>query len=248
MTVHDWTQVHAGTFHTFHTSWITELLRQLNGGLLPEGFYAMSEQVAGETGPDVLTLHTASASSETSDAAPCGATALAEAPPRVSFTASLSEDEIYTRKRRSLVIRHVSGDRVVAYLEILSPGNKTSRAALERLLDKAVSVLNQGCHLLVIDLFPPGSFDPEGIHGAIWSQITRADWQQPTDRPLTLAAYTGGLLPRAFVEPIRVGLGLPEMPLFLDEDDYVNVPLEPTYCSAYTTLPQRWRAVLEHGA
>jgi hypothetical protein len=248
MTVHDWTRVHAGTFHTFHTSWITELLRQLNGGLLPDGFYAMSEQVAGETVPDVLTLRTTGPSSETSDSLPRGATALAEAPPRVSFTASLSEDEIYTRKRRSLVIRHVSGDRVVAYLEILSPGNKTSRVALDRFLDKAVSVLNQGCHLLVIDLFPPGSFDPEGVHGAIWSQFTQTDWRQPTDRPLTLAAYTGGLLPRAYVEPICVGLELPEMPLFLDEDDYVNVPLDPTYQSAYATLPKRWRVVLEPGA
>jgi hypothetical protein len=64
-------------------------------------------------------------------------------PPAVSYTASLDEDEIYTRKRRSLVIRHASGDRVVAYLEILSPGNKSGRAALERFLDKAVSVLNR---------------------------------------------------------------------------------------------------------
>lgn len=247
MTVHDWTRVHAGTYHTFHTSWITELLRCLNSGLLPDGFYAMSEQVAGETGPDILTLHATGPASAPASASPRGATAVAEAPPRVSFTASLSEEEIYTRKRRSLVIRHVSGDRVVAYLEILSPGNKTSRAAVDHFLDKAVSVLNQGCHLLVIDLFPPGTFDPAGIHGAIWSQFASSDWQPPPDRPLTLAAYTGGLLPRAYVEPIRVGLELPEMPLFLDEDDYVNVPLEPTYQSAYATLPTRWRQVLDAG-
>ena len=115
MAVHDWTRVHAGTFHTFHTSWITELLRRLNNGLLPDGFYAMSEQVVGDTGPDLVTLHATTLPGGSSDSTAGGATALAEAPPRVSFTASLSEEEIYTRKRRSLVIRHVSGDRVVAY-------------------------------------------------------------------------------------------------------------------------------------
>ncbi|MBM4093173.1 MAG: DUF4058 family protein [Planctomycetes bacterium] len=245
MALHNWTRVPAGTFHTFHTSWITELLRGLNNGLLPEGFYAMSEQVAGETGADVLTLHATPSSGGSTDLPAPGATTLAAAPPKVSFTMSLSEEDICTRKRRSLVIRHASGDRVVAYLEILSPGNKTSRAALERFLDKAVGVLNHGYHLLVIDLFPPGSFDPAGIHGEIWSQFARSDWRQPTDRPLTLAAYTGGVLPRAFVEPVGVGLEMPDMPLFLDEGDYVNVPLERTYRDAHATLPKRWRDVLE---
>ena len=62
---------------------------------------------------------------------------------------------------------------------------------------------------------------------------------------MTLAAYTGGVLPRAYVEPSAAGLEMPEMPLFLDEDDYVNVPLENTYQDAYATLPKRWRDVLE---
>ena len=56
MPMHDWTRVSAGSFHTFHTAWITEIARALNNGVLPDGFYAESEQVAGQTGPDVLTL------------------------------------------------------------------------------------------------------------------------------------------------------------------------------------------------
>jgi hypothetical protein len=99
--------------------------------------------------------------------------------------------------------------------------------------------------LLVIDLFRPGSFDPHGIHGEIWSQFSRAVWKQPEDRPLTLVAYSGGLLPRAYVEPASFGAELPPMPLFLDDDRYVNVPLEPTYNGAYATMPKRWRDVIE---
>ena len=56
MAIHDWTRVTAGTFHDFHGAWISELRRALNGGLLPQDYYAMAEQVAGQTIPDVLTL------------------------------------------------------------------------------------------------------------------------------------------------------------------------------------------------
>jgi hypothetical protein len=159
--------------------------------------------------------------------------------------ASLNEQDVDTRRRRTLAIRHVSGDRVVAYLEILSPGNKSSRAALDCFLDKAVAVLSHGCHLLLVDLFPPGTFDPLGMHQAIWSQFCRSDWRQPEDKPLTLAAYTGGMLPEAYVEPVAIRSVLPDMPLFLQEDWYVNVPLEATYQEAYAAMPGRWREVIE---
>jgi hypothetical protein len=35
------------------------------------------------------------------------------------------------------------------------------------------------------------------------------------------------------------------MPLFLDSDHYVTVPLESTYVAAYEGLPDRWKWVLE---
>jgi hypothetical protein len=34
MPIHDWTRVGAGTFHDFHTTWIVELARAFNAGLL----------------------------------------------------------------------------------------------------------------------------------------------------------------------------------------------------------------------
>jgi len=56
------------------------------------------------------------------------------------------------------------------------------------------------------------------------------------------------MLPHAYVEPISLGAVLPDMPLFLDEDWYVNVPLEATYMEAYTTVPRRWQTVIEGDA
>ena len=35
------------------------------------------------------------------------------------------------------------------------------------------------------------------------------------------------------------------MPLFLEPNGYVLVPLEATYRRAFAVLPRRWRAVLE---
>src|SRR5207247_6476085 len=67
MPVHDWNRVTAGTFHDFHLAWIAELRRTLNGGLLPQGYYALAEQVAGEIIPDVLTLQQGTSQSATAE-------------------------------------------------------------------------------------------------------------------------------------------------------------------------------------
>ena len=62
---------------------------------------------------------------------------------------------------------------------------------------------------------------------------------------MTLAAYECGLITRAYVETIAVGNPLPNMPLFLEPDGHVEVPLEETYLRAIGTIPQRWLRVLE---
>jgi hypothetical protein len=53
-------------------------------------------------------------------------------------------------------------------------------------------------------------------------------------------------LPEAFLEPIAVGDVLPDnMPLFLQVDGHIKVPLEATYQAAYRGMPAFWRGVLE---
>ncbi|MBI3466735.1 MAG: DUF4058 family protein [Planctomycetes bacterium] len=231
-------------FHDFHASWIVELKKALNGGILPADYYALAEQMAGEVGPDVLTLHTG-AGDAAGHAQPEGMTAVAAAPPTVNITATAAEMEAYALKRRTLVIRHASDDEIVAMVEILSPGNKYRERGLERFLDKAVSALRSGCHLLLIDLHPPRPYDPQGIHGALSAEFGDEPYRAPPGKPLTLAAYAAAPVARAYVEPIAVGSVLPAMPLFLEEGWYVNVPLEPSHQEAYASVPLRWRRVTE---
>ena len=211
--------------------------------VLPPSYYAQAEQIAGPMGPDVLTLQMPEMTSEfdTAEAPSGGGLAVATAPPRAWLVDEAEMNE-YVLKRRTLVIRHASGDRIVALIELVSPGNKAARFALRSFVDKAVEALYRGYHLLIVDLFPPGPRDPQGIHGAIWAELSDRPFALPPDRPLTLAAYSAGQVKRAYVEPTAVGLELAEMPLFLEPEMYVNVPLEETYQAAYRGVPRRLEA------
>jgi hypothetical protein len=240
MPIHDWTRVDAGIFHAFHHDWITEIARALNHGLLPSDYYALPEQIAGGLGPDVLTLQRPVDADN-----PSGGVALASAPPRVQLRLR-SEPDLYAAKAKSVTIRHASNHRVIAVVEIVSPGNKNSRNGLKRFVEKAVELLQNGVHLLIVDLFPPGSRDPQGIHKAIWDELVDNDFVLPADRRLTLAAYSAGPYPEAFLEFVAVGSKLTDMPLFLSADIYIPVPLETTYQSAFEGMPEFWRNVLNN--
>jgi hypothetical protein len=256
MLIHDWTRVNPGIYHDFHQAWIFTLKRALNAGVLPADYYALAEQITGGLGPDVLTLENVRPPSPrpedqgptpTTPATPdSGGLALATAPPKVRFTAEAEPDR-YARRRSRISIRHKSGDQVVAVIEIVSPGNKASRHALRTFVAKAVELLDAGIHLLILDLFPPGPRDPDGIHGAIWSEYVGDDFSLPPGRPLTLVAYSAGELKQAFIEPVAAGEPLPEMPLFLEPRLYVPVPLDATYQAAFEAVPRRWQSVLQGG-
>ncbi len=245
MPVHDWTRVDAGIFHDFHHGWIEEIKRALNRGLLPPEYYALAEQVAGGLGPDVLTLqHPANGAAPADD--PSGGVSLATAPPRVRYHLR-AEADVYATRAKAVVIRHSSNHRVIAVVEIVSPGNKNNRHGIREFVNKARELLRGSIHLLIADLFPPGRRDPNGIHPLIWQDMGEDEFTLPPDMPLTLASYMGGPVPEAFINTTAVGATLPEMPLFLTPEVYISLPLEPTYQSAFEEVPTYWRDVLVKG-
>jgi hypothetical protein len=251
MPVHDWTRVGQGIFHAFHCAWITEIQRVLNTKVLPPGYYALAEQVTGTVLPDVLTLELtprgregADFRGETSHAAEGGGLAVAVSPPKVAIV-DHAEELSYATLRKTVVIRHATDHRIVAFIEIVSLGNKVTSLELDRFLVKACSALKQRIHLLLIDLYPPGHNDPNGMHGALWNALGQSPFTAPLDKPLQCAAYEAAAGITAYVEPLAVGAPLPEMPVFLQPGYYVNVPLGPTYAAAFETLPAFWRAKLE---
>jgi hypothetical protein len=249
MPIHDWTRVDAGIFHAFHHNWITQIARALNQGLLPPEYYALPEQHAAGFGPDVLTLQDAATTNGAAavGSAPSGAGAVLLAAPKLQPIAE-TDMAFYRRKQKTITVRHVSGDRVVAMVEIVSPGNKSAFNALRAFVAKAAQLLDQQIHLLILDLLPRGRRDPQGIHGEIWQEIAGQEYTAPTDKPLTLAAYESALSVRAYVVPVAVGDVLTNMPLFLEPDQAVDVPLEATYLAAFNEVPLRWRRVLDPAA
>jgi hypothetical protein len=208
----------------------------------------MAEQQAAGYGPDVLTLQTLEPDPEPSVGGGNGATTATLVHPQARFTYQ-TDAEFYRRKKSTVVVRHVSDDRIIdriiAMVEVVSPGNKAGRNAFRAFLDKTCDSLEHKIHLLILDLFPPTRRDPQGIHAAIWQELVEeVDYAPPPDKPLTLAAYESSLVVKAYIEPVAVGDALPDMPLILEPGWAVNVPLEQTYQAAWEAVPRRWRNVL----
>jgi hypothetical protein len=238
MPIHDWTRVRANRFHDFHQSWTIAIRNALNAGRLPPGYFAMVEQNTGGPEPDFITLELV----PPAGLAP-GGLAVDLQPPKVRLV-TRAEAANYARKANRIVIRHPDGD-VVAIVEIVSPGHKGSGHAIRAFARKAVQLLQAGVHLLIVDLFPPGRRDPQGIHKVIWDRVHDESFTLPPDKPLTVAAYTGGLETVAYVEPVAVGDPLPDMPIFLTADRYVPCPLEATYQTAWDQFPAMLKGPLE---
>ncbi len=238
MPIHDWTRVGPNRFHDFHQSWTIAIRNALNAGRLPPGYFAMVEQRVGGPKADVITLELKPPANQ----AP-GGVAVALQPPQARFVTS-TDSASYARKANRVTVRHPDG-AVVAIIEIVSPGNKDSRHALRAFARKAVEFLEAGVHLLIVDLFPAGRRDPQGIHKAIWDRLHDEPFTLPPDKPLTVVAYAVGTETVAYVEPVAVGDSLPDMPVFITGDRYVPCPLEATYQTAWEQFPAALREPLE---
>ncbi len=151
-----------------------------------------------------------------------------------------SDEDIYAAKADRIAVYSPLGD-VVAVIELVSSGNKNSKHAIRSFVEKSLDLLLRGVHLLIIDLFPPSKRDPQGIHKVIWDEVQEDGFELPSDKPLTMVAYSAGIPKKAFVEPVAVGDTLRDMPVFLDSATYILAPLESTYMSTWDSCPEPLR-------
>ncbi len=240
MPIHDWTRVPAGLFHHFQQDWSIEIARMLNRGRLPEGISALVEQRLGPRESDVLAIERRNGPTRAVD----GGVMTLDRP--LTRVVRRSSKEIYSGRANRIVVRHHLG-RIIAVIEIMSPGNKDSRSALRDFVEKTIEFLRGGIHVLVVDLFPPTPRDPFGIHKAIWDEIEEEDFAFPPGKDRTLVSYESGGVRTAYIEPVGVGDAQPDMPLFLANDWHVNVPLEPAYQATWNASPAELREAVETG-
>jgi hypothetical protein len=220
MPIHYWTRVNAGTFHDFIRGWQFDLRRPLNKHILPRGYYTVAEW---RHAPHTET----------------------KAEVGRSFPVSESDARAsYARRADRIAVRDETG-RVVAVIEVVSPGNKDTRHAIASFVRKVVDFLHNGINLVVIDLFPPTPRDPDGVHRAIWNELTDEPFaERPANKPLTVAGYDAGDPLVAYVDNVAVGDALPDVALFLAPGWYINIPLEVTYNRSWEETPQPIRALV----
>ena len=247
MPLHDWSLVEPGIFHDFHTTWIGEIRTALNKSL-PKTYYALAEQRAGNFVSDVLTLQApGTPDPEQTETPPSSSdvdVAAVTATPKVSVSEQIESD--LKNLQRQITIRHVSNHRVVALLEIVSPANKDRAQHVNDFVHKNASVLMDGIHVLIIDLFSAGSHDPNGIHPLVRARLQSApntanDVISPR---ATLASYAAGEPINAYLEFPADEDSLKPMPIFLTSERHINVPLEETYQRAWEGMPKYWQNVL----
>ena len=154
-----------------------------------------------------------------------------------------NECELYAQKADRISIYRLPRE-LVAAIDLVSPGNKSTQAAIRAFVEKSADLIHRGIHLLVVDLFPPGNRDPQGIHKLIWDEILDEDFELPKDQPLVFASYDAGLERVAYVNFAAVGEPIPEMPVFLRPERYVNVPLEETYQTTWRVFPKALKPLL----
>jgi len=136
-------------------------------------------------------------------------------------------------EQNTLVVRRGPEHRVVALIELVSPGMKRNSRRLSLFVQKILNVISSNINVLIVDPFPPGRSDLNGIHGAVWTSLENDEFRLPVDKPLTLASYSVGQTLEAYIEPFSVGQAMIDMPLFVEAHFYLPIPLETAYLSAW---------------
>lgn len=232
MPMHDWRKIEAGLYHSFHASWLTRLNDALNDGLLPENFYAATEQVITRYNADILTL-------STRDGERISSSRLKETMPVATLI-----DEGHVAKPRAtrnrIAIHHVSGDKIIAVIEIVSPANKDTKRDCDQFIEKAAELLETEINLLLIDPFKSTKQAPHGLHTRIWQNLfPDTEPHATTDlQPLMNVTYT--CLSDGDIQAgiVRYSLGelIPAISMLIDLE-WITIPLEGTYMQAWDKFP-----------
>jgi len=234
MPLHDWSELTG--WDGVHDVWIVDLLRWLQPRL-PEGLRAYIGSTpaltvgAAAEHPDVNVRHWLPEAST-------GPRSQQELP--ADHDASLVEPDIETATMTldpQTALFVAAHNRMVAVIELISPRNKDRPSARNFYLSRYLGYLQEGAHLLLVDVHPrPLTFS---FADAMAQELQIA--QPPTPSPLAVAyrvgepAATGGRMLAIWRRPLQVGMPLPTMQLPLTVHAAIPINLEETYMGATAT-------------
>ena len=205
-----------------HTMWIAAIVKELNGGLLPEHYECEPTTPMGvQIELDVATFAGAAAPSNT-------ALLTHTAPTRVA-PVTFPDSEL---PRINIHDNRAEGDRLVAAIELVSPANKDRPATRRAFALKCAGLLAVGVNVVVIDVVTDRTADWHGEVTKLLQGGEPLSWTSETDlaavsyRPI---AYAGSTMLELWAEALYVGDDLPTLPLWLAADLAVPLDLELSY-------------------
>lgn len=216
------------SWDAFHAMWPANIVRHLFD-TLPPGYAAAPGVHLGGFEVDVST-HQEDASFPANDAPGGAATATRTTPaPTATMEVDLSDQDEY----EVLVYDDTYDRRLVAAVEIVSPRNKDRPVSRGAFAAKCAALLRRDVCVSIVDLVTVKQFN---LYADTLRDVTAAD---PTIGATPPHVYTVTLRPRkparqrpkldVWFTPLELGRPLPSLPLWLAEDLWVMLDLEPTY-------------------
>src|SRR5579883_1050235 len=218
-------------WESFHVNWAGAIADVLNESLLPEGYFAEEHaQLGPRVEIDVATFEQAQPS-----ARPDSATAILPtrvwAPPAPALVVPAAFPEAF----EVLVFESEGGTRLVAAIELVSPGNKDRAGERQAFAIKSASYLCRGISLIVIDIVTSRRAN---LHNEIMRVLGHEDaFAMPAETVLYGVAYRPIVRDaqeqiEAWPSPLAIGGPLPVLPLALNAELALPIDLETTYTAA----------------
>ncbi|WP_179131500.1 DUF4058 family protein [Candidatus Entotheonella palauensis] len=223
MPLHNWPNARV-PWRSFHNHWIVRLVEYLNADVLPPGFQARPTELIVGIEPDLLLLQATDQSA--SDRQISLQTALGEATTTAILPppAELPMVGIYSA---------YDTHRLVAVIELVSPGNKDRPEAVQHFVEKILFLLQEGIHVMVIDVI---RLPRQSIRRPILKRLGLND--EIDSHQVWVSSYCSlpdgepqpHLKVREWAQTVGANASLPDLPLFLHTDQqWVMVDLESTY-------------------
>ncbi len=217
---HSWDEVHG--------QWPGEIVRNLKG-ILPQGYRAGPNiHLASPFEVDVSAYDHDSRESADRIATTGGAVALAPEP-TLTIETDISDEDVYEVN----VYDTARGRRLVAAIEIVSPANKDRPKTREMFVSKVASLLQNDVCVSIVDLI---TVRQANLYAELLEFVGGTDPALANTIPHLYAVslrsrkpLKGRPLLDAWFYPMTIGDTLPTLPIWLEEELRVMLPLETSY-------------------
>jgi hypothetical protein len=219
-------------WESFHALWAGELTALLNRLLPPRYFAAVQTHLSSRIEADVAELELTSESPASGPTNGPGGVALqAWAPP----TATMTLPAVFPDDIEAQVFDTRDGLRLVAAVELVSPGNLDRPESRRGFAAKCATYLQRGIGLVAADVVTSRRFN---LHNELMELLLLPEtFAMPADAALYAVAYRPARrqdtnLIDCWTNSLAVGSVLPVLPLALLGGPVVPVDLETTYAEA----------------